>query len=151
MISCTFKTTYCITSELFVFLNHCRKFEFMFIHSNDQRTRSQRSLRIRFASSQCHLLRKYHVFRSSVHVCKHPFSLSRHPCCFLRAFGQALDLLVTVSYTRYRASTSALSTSSSSRGLTSLCYGISHLEGGFTLRCLQRLSRPDLATRPCSW
>ncbi len=25
-------------------------------------------------------------------------------------------------------------------------YGISHLEGGFTLRCLQRLSRPDLAT-----
>ena len=29
--------------------------------------------------------------------------------------------------------------------------GISHLEGGFTLRCLQRLSRPDLATRPCHW
>ena len=29
--------------------------------------------------------------------------------------------------------------------------GISHLEGGFTLRCLQRLSRPDLATLPWSW
>ena len=29
--------------------------------------------------------------------------------------------------------------------------GISHLEGGFTLRCLQRLSRPDLATRLCTW
>ena len=29
--------------------------------------------------------------------------------------------------------------------------GISHLEGGFTLRCLQRLSRPDLATRPWIW
>ena len=28
------------------------------------------------------------------------------------------------------------------------CDGISHLEGGFTLRCLQRLSLPDLATRP---
>ena len=28
---------------------------------------------------------------------------------------------------------------------------ISHLEGGFTLRCLQRLSRPGLATLPCSW
>ncbi len=27
--------------------------------------------------------------------------------------------------------------------------GISHLEGGFTLRCLQRLSLPDLATLPC--
>ena len=120
------------------------------IYLNFQRTRSQRSLRIRFASSQCHLLRKYHVFRSSVHVCKHPFSLSRHPCCFLRAFGQALDLLVTVSCMRYRTSTSALSTLSSSRGLTAFA-GISHLEGGFTLRCLQRLSRPDLATRPCSW
>ena len=29
--------------------------------------------------------------------------------------------------------------------------GISHLEGGFTLRCLQRLSLPDLATLPCLW
>ena len=31
------------------------------------------------------------------------------------------------------------------------CDGISHLEGGFTLRCLQRLSLPDLATRPWDW
>ena len=66
-------------------------------------------------------------------------------------YGQALDLLVLVSCTRYRASTSNLSTLSSSRGLTSLCYGISHLEGGFTLRCLQRLSLPNLATLPCRW
>ena len=29
--------------------------------------------------------------------------------------------------------------------------GISHLEGGFTLRCLQRLSLPDLATLPWNW
>ena len=28
---------------------------------------------------------------------------------------------------------------------------ISHLEGGFTLRCLQRLSLPDLATLPWLW
>ena len=34
--------------------------------------------------------------------------------------GYALDLLVTVSSMRYRTSTSALSTSSSSRGLTNL-------------------------------
>ena len=40
-------------------------------------------------------------------------------------FGQALDLLVTVSSTRYRASTSALSTLSSSRGLTSFEWDIS--------------------------
>ena len=30
-------------------------------------------------------------------------------------------------------------------------WGIVGLEGGFTLRCLQRLSLPDLATRLCSW
>ncbi len=66
-------------------------------------------------------------------------------------FGQALDLLVLVSYTCYHASTSNLSTLSSSRGLTSLRYGISHLEGGFTLICLQRLSLPNFATLPCRW
>src|SRR5699024_11946709 len=27
----------------------------------------------------------------------------------------------------------------------------SHLEGGFPLRCFQRLSRPNLATRQCHW
>ena len=32
-------------------------------------------------------------------------------------------------------------------GVLLLAYEISHLEGGFTLRCLQRLSRPDLATQ----
>ncbi len=26
-----------------------------------------------------------------------------------------------------------------------------HLEGGFPLRCFQRLSRPDIATQRCSW
>ena len=33
----------------------------------------------------------------------------------------------------------------------SLRYGISYLEVGFTLRCLQRLSLPHLATQPCHW
>ena len=46
-------------------------------------------------------------------------------CRSLIPFGQALDLLVTVSSTRYRASTSALSTSSSSRGLTTCVWDIS--------------------------
>ena len=64
--------------------------------------------------------------------------------------GHALDRLVAVSSMRCRTSTPALSTSSSSRGLTT-CVGISHLEGGFTLRCLQRLSRPGLATLPWPW
>jgi len=29
--------------------------------------------------------------------------------------------------------------------------GRPRLEGGFPLRCLQRLSRPHLATRRCAW
>ena len=72
--------------------------------------------------------------------------------CWSSVFiGQALDLLVSVSWTCYHAYTSDLSTLCSSRGLTSLCYGKSHLEVGFTLRCFQRLSLPDLATQLCSW
>ena len=65
--------------------------------------------------------------------------------------GQALDLLVSVSLICYHTYTPDLSTSCSSRGLTSLRYGKSHLEVGFTLRCFQRLSLPDLATQLCSW
>ena len=76
-------------------------------------------------------------------ILPHPF--------FSLFLGQALDRLVTVSSTCCHASTPALSTSSSSRGLTSFRYGISHLEGGFTLRCLQRLSLPNLATRLWLW
>ena len=37
------------------------------------------------------------------------------------------------------------------KGSYYLKYGISYLEGGFTLRCLQRLSLPHLATQPCHW
>ena len=37
------------------------------------------------------------------------------------------------------------------KGSYSLYDGISNLGVGFTLRCFQRLSRPHLATRPCSW
>ena len=44
-----------------------------------------------------------------------------------------------------------LSTLSSSRGLTGLCHGILVLEGGFTLRCFQRLSRPYFASLLCRW
>ena len=45
--------------------------------------------------------------------------------------------------------TPGLSTWSSSRSLRSLRYWKPRLGGGFALRCLQRLSGPDLATRRC--
>ena len=37
------------------------------------------------------------------------------------------------------------------KGSYYLTVGISRLEGGFTLRCLQRLSLPNLATQLCIW
>ena len=64
---------------------------------------------------------------------------------------QALDLLVWVSWTCYHAYTPHLSTWWSSRSLTNLRYGKSHLRVGFTLRCFQRLSLPDIATQLCHW
>ena len=60
--------------------------------------------------------------------------------------------LVTVSSTCRHASTPVLSTSWSRTALQgALGSGKSHLEAGFPLRCLQRLSLPDLATRQCHW
>ena len=64
------------------------------------------------------------------------------------ASGQASGLLVPVSSAHLCACTPGLSTSYSLRGLL---IRISHLEGGFTLRCLQRLSLPGLATLPWGW
>ena len=100
---------------------------------------------------RCHLLRKCSVCiinGSPQASLLRPISATS--CPLPRLVGQALTRLVTVSSMHYCTSTSALSTLSSSRGLTT-CVGISHLEGGFTLRCLQRLSLPDLATRPWAW
>ena len=65
--------------------------------------------------------------------------------------GQTLTRLVAVSSICCHTSTSALSTSSSLRGFPAFRHWTSHLEGGFALRCLQRLSLPGSATRRCSW
>ena len=62
------------------------------------------------------------------------------------------ERLVSVSFTRYRASTSDLSNSSSWSALQGTeVPGRSRLEAGFPLRCFQRLSNPNLATRLCCW
>ena len=75
----------------------------------------------------------------------------RHSLSLLIFSDQALDLLVSSSSIHYCTSTDDLSTLSSSRGLTHLCDGNSSLQGGFTLRCLQRLSRPHFASQLCRW
>ena len=78
----------------------------------------------RFSSSSALL---FACLRSS----PRPISISKLPC--------------------YHAFTADLSTLSSARGLTSLRYGSLLLEVGFTLRCLQRLSRPYFASLLCRW
>ena len=65
--------------------------------------------------------------------------------------SQALDLLVSVSLRHCCPYTPDLSTLSSTRDLTSLCCERPHLKAGFTLRCFQRLSFPDVATQLYAW
>ena len=65
--------------------------------------------------------------------------------------NQALDGLVPVRSIHYCTYTPGLSTLSSSRRLTDLCHERSHLGVGFTLRCFQRLSCPDVATQRYAW
>ena len=67
------------------------------------------------------------------------------------ARNQALDLLVPVRSIHCCTYTPGLSTLSSARGLTNLRYERSHLRAGFTLRCFQRLSVPDVATQLYAW
>ena len=69
---------------------------------------------------------RFPIFFESGH-CHFPCEHCSH------CFGQALDRLVTVSSTRYRASTSALSTLYSSRDLTHLCEGYLILRGASRL------------------
>ena len=65
---------------------------------------------------------------------------------------QVLGLLVPVnSTTHYCASISGLSTQWSVGGLNPQRGGIPHLGTGFPLRCLQRLSLPNVANQPCPW
>ena len=63
--------------------------------------------------------------------------------------GQAAWLLGPVGCGGRPPCTPGLSTWSSSRSLRSNCCRKPRLGGGFALRCLQRLSCPDLATRRC--
>ena len=65
--------------------------------------------------------------------------------------SQALGVLVPVRSTPRGASTPGLSTLSSPGRLTDLRHEEPHLKAGFTLRCFQRLSLPDAATRLHGW
>ena len=65
--------------------------------------------------------------------------------------NQALDGLVPVRSIHCCTYTPGLSTLSSPRRLTDFRHERSHLGAGFTLRCFQRLSVPDVATQRYAW
>ena len=96
----------------------------------------------------------FRAFFASLLHCFHSASLCFAPLpstSDLRTSDQALGLLVSSTCMPYDTSSYDLSTSSSLRGLTSLRCGNLLLQGGFTLRCLQRLSRPHFASQLCHW
>ena len=68
-------------------------------------------------------------------------------CYMVKSHGQ----LVLVSWTHYCAFTPSLSTLWSTTDLEGLTPVRSHLEASFPLRCFQRLSLPNIATRQCHW
>ena len=68
----------------------------------------------------------------------------------LNSLDQVLDRLVSSSSIRCRTSTDDLSPGSPP-GVLLLSNGTLLLEVGFTLRCLQRLSRPHFASLLCRW
>ena len=69
---------------------------------------------------------------------------------FFKRLNQALDRLVSTTFIRYRTSSVDLSPGSLP-GVLLLPDGSLLLEVGFTLRCLQRLSRPYFASLLCRW
>ena len=76
------------------------------------------------------------------------FSLWSH--LILSSLDQVLDRLVSASFICYHTFTADLSPGSLP-GVLLLSNGILILEVGFTLRCLQRLSRPHFASQLCPW
>ena len=82
----------------------------------------------------------------------HPafYQFSNFPFGLNSILDQVLDRLVSSSSIRCRTSTDDLSPGSPP-GVLLLSNGTLLLEVGFTLRCLQRLSRPHFASLLCRW
>ena len=108
----------------------------------------QRSL-IGLRPISCPLLRKFHPVLFPIRKCLH-FRLPKIPVCrFPHSWSSPRPIsssqLHALLHFHLRPIYLVVFKGSYS------CDGISHLEGGFTLRCLQRLSRPGLATLPWDW
>ena len=84
------------------------------------------------------------------HTTCFPFSFTPSARFSDRSVSQALGRLVLVRSTPCRASTPSL-LPRRLRGALLLSHEKLHLRAGFTLRCFQRLSLPDAATRQYGW
>ena len=78
------------------------------------------------------------------------FQMISHLGLFFKRLNQALDRLVSTTCMCYHTSSVDLSPGSPP-GVLLLADGSLILEVGFTLRCLQRLSRPYFASLLCRW
>ena len=111
----------------------------------------------RLATGNSLCISSLHASRIASQYCESGDSLMRYTLKTIQKTSnallksQALDILVSVRSIHYCTYTPDLSTLCSSRCLTSLCYERSHLKVGFTLRCFQRLSLPNAATRLYGW
>src|SRR5690349_11000524 len=90
--------------------------------------------------------------RAYAHVCRSGASAVRGEATDKRKYGQASRLIsIGKLNVSPRLHTRPI-TWSSSRSLQGCCHpGRSHLVEGFTLRCIQRFSLPNVATRRCRW
>ena len=77
------------------------------------------------------------VFIDAVVMCDDPEQDHRMTHSFYEDFAYCGDIKVPID--------------NESTSLTPFQDERSYLRGSFTLRCLQRLSRPDVATQLCSW
>ena len=128
------------------------------------------------ASSRLRLACSTYLSMPSLRSLAFPCGLHKNPRSFFRSFqtfktlqkklltinqlalliclllsNQALDGLVPVRSIHCCTYTPGLSTLSSARRLTDFRHERSHLGVGFTLRCFQRLSDPDVATQRYAW
>ena len=120
------------------------------LHTNDYFILSEKHISIPLRFISMILLRKTLSVTSAIHTGKPASCHCFHPAVFLRFWSSPRPISNSQLHTLLHFHLCPIYLIVS-QGSYFLMDGISHLGGGFTLRCLQRLSLPDLATLPCRW
>ncbi len=117
---------------------------------------TMRSAAISHAASHCRSSRTISKYQRTTKTTEYPANgssnLPTHTSCVRRIYGQAARLISTSKLNAsLRFHIWPINLVVYQDPLGGLCLGRSHLVEGFTLRCLQRFSLPDVATRRCHW